>query len=89
MPRWASRITLEVTDVRAERLQMISEEDAKAEGIHKPFGSQFWHSDVGKQLPGETPQWAFRNLWESINGDRAPWDSNPWVWRVSFRRLAP
>lgn len=87
MPRWASRITLEVTSVRADRLQSISEDDAKAEGIHKPAGSQFWNADVGKQLPGDTPQWAFRNLWEVINGKRAPWASNPWVWVVGFRRL--
>lgn len=84
MPRWASRLTLRITDVRVERLQDISEADALAEGIHKPFGSQFWHSDVhGSSLPGDTPIWAFRNLWESINGDGS-WAANPWVWRIEF-----
>lgn len=95
MPRRASRIQLEVSDVRVQRLQDISEEDAKAEGIHKPVGSQFWHSndlahlwDGGGGLSGETPQHAYRNLWERINGDRS-WDANPWVWAVSFKRVKP
>ncbi len=88
MPRRFSRITLEVAGVRVERLQDISEADAIAEGIHKPAGSQFWHSDFNTQLPGDTPQWAYRNLWESING-HGSWDANPWVWCVSFRRITP
>lgn len=82
MPRRASRITLEVTDVRVQRLQEISEEDARAEGMGI--------SD-GRAMCG--PQWSFRDgfsdLWDSINGKRAPWESNPWVWAVSFRQVAP
>jgi hypothetical protein len=80
MPRWASRITLEVTEVRVQRLQEISEEDAKAEGVFPTAGSR---------LPTRPHQRAFRILWDSINGKRAPWESNPWVWAVSFRTLAP
>lgn len=74
MPRWASRITLEVTGVRVERLQDISEDDAKAEGVSGPFDALF------------TPKVRFEALWESINGLDA-WDANPWVWVVEFRRL--
>lgn len=75
MPRWASRISLEITDVRVERLQHISEEDAVAEGV----GGN----------PTITPCFAaerFRTLWESINGIGS-WDANLLVWVVSFRRV--
>ena len=71
MPRWASRITLEVTGIRVERVASISESDAIAEGI-----------DV---TDGEQPSVTFARLWDSINGQRAPWQSNPWVWVVAFR----
>jgi len=77
MPRWASRITLEITDVRVERLQGISNEDAKAEGVdHTP------------QAPAAlNHRTAFKGLWDSINGDTYPWDSNPWVWVVEFKSV--
>ena len=74
MPRVASRITLEVTDVRVERLQAISEEDARAEGIALEPAI----------LPGHAAG-CFSRLWDEINGKRAPWSSNPWVWAVTFR----
>lgn len=96
MPRWASRITLEVTGVRVERLQDISYEDALAEGAMD--GATFCERiEPGKvNVAGETheeiarrlkwPQRSFRELWESIN-DAGSWDSNPWVWVVAFKRV--
>ena len=78
MPRWASRITLEITSVRVERLKDISEADAEAEGVC-PNGNQFYPKDQYK--------WAFRDLWDSINSARGyGWDVNPWVWVIEFRR---
>jgi hypothetical protein len=73
MPRWASRINLEVTGVRVERLCSISEADALAEGCC-PFSDDFgsYHARV-----------AFCQLWESIYGPES-WDANPWVWVVEF-----
>lgn len=83
MPRWASRITLEITGVRVERLHDISEDDAKAEGCHGTgASSEGWLHD---SLPLYTA--VFRELWDSINAKRAPWGSNPWVWVISFKRL--
>lgn len=75
MPRWASRLSLRVADVRVERLQDITEEDARAEGV-TPL-----QMDGGSCLP------RFEGLWDTINGKRAPWASNPWVWRVAFERV--
>lgn len=78
MPRWASRITLEVTSVRVERLQDISEDDARAEGVVPELC-----------LPGDDVSYVsgFALLWELLNHERAPWDSNPWVWVVAFNRI--
>lgn len=87
MPRWASRITLEVTGIRVERLQDISEEDARAEGV--TLGEPVPAMINGK--PGKVryfdPRTAFAHLWGRINGERAPWASNPFCWVVEFRRL--
>ncbi len=97
MPRWASRLTLTLTDVRVERLQEIGEADAIAEGCDwaapQPYG-ETWDDDredpreVGYANP--TPENGFardnyRRLWESINGPGS-WDANPWVWVLSFTR---
>lgn len=82
MPRWASRLTLEVTEVRVQRLQDISEEDARAEGVEAaPF------CKVGRP-PGMEHIEAFEDLWQAINGERpgCSWEANPWVWAVTFQR---
>lgn len=99
MPRWASRITLRVTDVRIELLQKISEVDAKAEGV-KP--TVFTESDVAAAVsdsqedqllralgPGQTShKFEFQCRWDAINAKRGfGWDVNPWVWVVSFEVL--
>lgn len=80
MPRRASRLTLEVTAVRVERLQAISEADAQAEGVA--------YADAAARLV-ESGMWCegFAELWDSINGDLASWASNPWVWVVEFKRI--
>jgi hypothetical protein len=91
MPRAASRITLEVTDIRVELLQAIAEEDAKAEGVF--FDGTYWrgadHPIKGHPKSFPFAWQAFQSLWDSINAKRAPWASNPWVWVVSFRRVQP
>lgn len=84
MPRWASRITLELVDVRIEPLNEISYEDAEAEGI-EPVGRGWRDYSGGAQLrmSGIT---SFQSLWQSINGVNS-WTANPWVWVVEFRRV--
>jgi hypothetical protein len=84
MPRWASRITLEVTGVRVERLQDISEEDAIVEGIV----AQYLSADGFDRTDGygNTPRYLYRLLWERINGEGS-WAANPWVWALSFKRV--
>lgn len=82
MPRWASRILLEVTDVRVERLQDITEEQALAEGIKKHSDGGY-HVEDGKHY-SDSPVESFACLWSSVGGD---WDANPWVWCVSFKRI--
>lgn len=77
MPRWASRITLKVTDVRVERLQDISEKDAWAEGC------EGFDDDVSG---GKSGYCEYAELWEAING-KGSWESNPWVWVIKFQRL--
>lgn len=94
LPRWASRLTLDVTAVRIERLQSISEADARAEGCTSDMD---WISKIegvrgaaaSRVLPTRlvTARENYRWLWDEINGKRAPWATNPWVWVVSFRVL--
>lgn len=73
MPRWASRITLEISGIRVERLHEIDEWGARAEGLRR--------SEDTPNICGE-----YRRLWESINGDGS-WKANPWVWVISFNRV--
>ncbi|QKJ73430.1 hypothetical protein HRH33_12855 [Pseudomonas rhodesiae] len=92
MPRWVSRILLEITDVRVERLQGITEEQAKAEGVRlMRDGSDTWVSREGPGnlvTPWPTAKEAFSDLWNTINGPQA-WAANPWVWVVEFKRVTP
>lgn len=85
MPRWASRITLEITDVRVERLQDISEADAVAEGC-KPIRPELVQDGLIVR-PGRSAVEEFRLVWESINGPES-WAANPWVWCITFRRVS-
>jgi hypothetical protein len=88
MPRWASRILLEITDVRVERLQDISEADAQAEGIE--YSERFEGYCIGEaeHYNSHDPRLSYASLWESINGPGS-WAANPWVWVVEFRRIEP
>ncbi len=83
MPRWASRITLRITDISVERLQDISEADARAEGC--PYPAEWAGRFVDRD---ETAKTWFKSLWNKINGPGA-WDENPWVWAISFERVKP
>lgn len=88
MPRWASRITLEITAVRVERLRDISEEDAKAEGMSDVPYIMDWEQDIRGFGPGSITRPRFRHLWDRYNAKRGHgWDTNPWVWVITFRRL--
>jgi hypothetical protein len=81
MPRWASRITLEITGVRVERLKDISEADAKAEGVS---------ASALVEMKDGSPCYSaeYRDLWERINGIGS-WEKNPWVWVIEFKQVKP
>ena len=82
MPRWASRITLRITDIRVERLQDISEDDALAEGVTPlDYAAHHVAAGCGARI-------AFEQLWNKINSPGA-WETNPWVWVMSFERVKP
>lgn len=111
MPRWASRLTLEVEQVRVERVQEISEADAVAEGVSESWTETWWQGYrefnddlLHQQATGDSPpDWMiepkkmkmdhmrrsakmnFRSLWDSINGRGYSWESNCWVWVVTFK----
>ncbi|WP_276483582.1 hypothetical protein [Paraflavitalea pollutisoli] len=93
MPKVRARIWLEVTDIRVERLQDISEEDAKAEGVDRVYqdsDGNFWYeaSDfLREDTELRTYKDGFKQIWYMINGKKS-WTANPWVWVVSFRVLS-
>lgn len=80
MPRWVSRITLEITGVKVERLQDISDDDCMAEGIEP------CNCIEGCDICAKSFQEDYQQLWESING-KGSWDANPWVWVVEFKEV--
>ena len=96
MPKWVARLWLEITDVRVERVQEISAIDAMAEGIcktdywkpkevdGKPFEEKWWDD---YEFWTRYPQIAYKGLWDSINGKKHPWSSNPWTWALTFKRI--
>jgi hypothetical protein len=102
MPRWASRILLEITDVRVERLNAISEEDAQREGVHTEVWDQtvvarnyvasdeffqFWSDDMPHYVEmNQLYRSSFRSLWDSIYGEES-WKANGWVWVIEFKRV--
>lgn len=87
MPRWASRILLEITDVRVERLNAISEEDARAEGIIDGGCLNCGETEpCGCANPEPDATDAFAYLWQSIYGQEN-WNANPWVWVIEFKRV--
>lgn len=87
MPRWASRILLEITDVRVERLNAISEEDARAEGIIDGGCLNCGEPEpCGCANPDPDATDAFAYLWQSIYGQES-WTANPWVWVIEFERV--
>lgn len=96
MPRWASRITLEITGVRVERLQDMegaheTESDALKEGVNRIHhgDGDYYYSAFRDEPHGDNwtdPSSAFRELWESINGPGS-WERNDWVWVIEFRRI--
>jgi hypothetical protein len=85
MPRWASRILLEIVNVRAERLQDISEVDALAEGVKS------CEAELHNSSNWYCPEELYSMLWTKINGweGNSCWNANPWVWVVEFRRIEP
>lgn len=91
MPRWASRLTLEVTEVRVQRLQDISEDDALAEGVDEYDGTldEAEICAAAKRLgcmATDSRAW-YAVAWDHINAKRASWTSNPWIWAITFRRV--
>ena len=88
MPKWAARTWLEITDVRVERLQEISEEDAKAEGCGND-DDPFWQPTYNDPDSGGYPSYknSYHWLWDEINGKKYPWSQNPFVYAITFKKI--
>ena len=85
MPRWASRITLEIKRISVERVQDITWEDCKAEGTPS-------YTAARGALADDPPdaRWKYIETWDELNAKRGyAWDTNPWVWVIEFRRVKP
>lgn len=93
MPRALLRITLEIVDVRVERLQDITKEDARAEGLCEKNNQhgRWYHHDPSAPVGqwSTSPITAFRNLWDSLTDESTSWAANPWIWRIEYRRIKP
>ena len=93
MPKWASRTTLKIADVRVQRLQDISEEDAVAEGVEVDEETGAYWGIEGSGVSGATPRYAtakvaYQHLWNSINEPRGyGWDNNPWVAAYTYETI--
>lgn len=87
MPRAASRILLEITDVRVERLREITEDDAMSEGVLRK-SPVYWQSYLGDNRNTLSSRDSFWTLWSSIHGPES-WSENPWVWVITFKRIEP
>ena len=88
MPRWASRITLEIVNVRVEMVKEISEKDAEAEGVCATVVATTRTDDNGDSVEILTAIAPFSELWDSINAKRGyGWDANPWVWVIEFKKV--
>lgn len=88
MPRWACRLVLPLVSVRVERVQDITEEDAKAEGVERISAGPGWEcwTGYGPSSSCKTARDSFRSLWISIYGE-ASWDANPWVWVAEWDHI--
>jgi hypothetical protein len=99
MPRWASRLLLEVTRIWPERVQEISADDAIAEGVETAEGVRHRQGNFAPGVQGwmnygprrgynwATPQESYESMWDAINRHKNPWVANPWVWCVEFREI--
>ncbi len=85
IPRWASRITLEITEIRVQRVQEINADDCEAEGIESAIEDDD-HMDTWAMRDMDLID-RYHRLWDSINGKRHPWSKNEWVWCISFKKL--